>query len=164
MHHRIVLLASFLVAACTADNETKPPGATIAASTGIGDAASSSGLAVGSACKPEDGYVPKDPCAGQPSNKGPTNCLADGGAAEDFTTLPAGVGFCLRADEYPGGYFTMNCSSNRDCPGGSICDGRRCWMPCLSDGQCTSPATCSPLTASVKICRCNDCVPRGQPR
>jgi hypothetical protein len=69
------------------------------------------------------------------------------------------IGYCLPESTLrPGGYFTMNCSTDGDCLGGSVCEGSYCVMPCRSDDQCDPPTTtCAPDTLKPRYCGCYKC-------
>jgi hypothetical protein len=161
---RTLVLFGLLISACGTRHGADPSPTSTAEQNGADAAAPRPMLAIGAACKAEDGYVPGDRCgdAGA-SASAPTNC-APGGAAPggQFTDLPPHVGYCLRAQEFPDGYFTMNCATDADCPGGSRCGSKLCWAPCSSDGDCRAPSTCPADGSSLRICRCTTCLGGGQ--
>lgn len=84
----------------------------------------------------------------------------DASATGDPDTLGPGIGYCIRNQAYPHGYYTMNCGSDRDCPSPSRCDdGNQCRLPCSSNDECVSPTTCRPHgTPPLSFCECGDCV------
>lgn len=46
---------------------------------------------------------------------------------------------CLTGSKFPGGYCTVGCGADRDCPGGSACvalDGGVCLATCSTSRQC----------------------------
>lgn len=46
---------------------------------------------------------------------------------------------CEQGGDFPGGLCTRQCSSNNDCPGGTVCadvQGGVCLMECMSDAEC----------------------------
>src|SRR5262245_14044524 len=48
---------------------------------------------------------------------------------------------CQTGARFPGGYCTIGCDTNEDCPGGSVCteeEGGVCLLSCTSDGECRS--------------------------
>lgn len=120
------------------------------------------GRPVGAPCAENDGYVPRSDCP-PPTDAGtPVNCIVPGDPPVlERHQLPSGIGYCLTSGTFPHGYFTMNCNSDADCPGGSRCDGSMCWRPCSSDGECQSPTRC--LGGTVTFCGCPECDPPPPP-
>jgi hypothetical protein len=150
--------ASGMLPAATQQNNTPAPGSSQPAQMGAN-------LPVGSPCTLKDGYVPQFPaCPATGANGTPMSCPPpDRQTNPGFSDLPPGIGYCLTSQQFPHGYFTMNCAQNSDCPNGSLCDGV-CWKPCTSDDECSKPTTClkppaTPHTRFVRYCTCLDCIP-----
>lgn len=121
--------------------------------------------AIGAACDRQDGWQPRQPVpdAGELADGGlPDNNVPDGYV--DYQDLPTGIGWCLTNNQdYPYGYFTMNCKNDDDCPSSAKCDdGMMCRAPCGSDRDCRAPMKCLPHGSAVlKFCECPDCVAKG---
>ena len=167
---RSLLLLVLLLSACGEGHKgIAAPNAQSLGQPATSDAAAG-GLSVGASCTERDGYVQPDPCATlPPGDGGPTNCISPGTPPPASThELPPGVGYCLTSDSFPHGYFTMNCAADQDCPGGAVCSGKMCWMPCTSDLQCEAPLVCPPRPANptatyVRTCICLSCVHPNDP-
>jgi hypothetical protein len=110
---------------------------------------------IGGPCKPEDGWQYKYPDgwpAGPVDSSTPVANTPPANFIEDFQ-LPAGIKYCVtRLLWRPNGFFTSNCKSDGDCPGGSRCNGSWCDAPCTSDAQCESGLYC-PSSDGVRFCR-----------
>jgi hypothetical protein len=143
--------------AATPQNNTAPPASPQPPRT-------MAGLPVGSSCTLADGYVPQFPACTAPAGSAPASCPPpDRQTNPGFSDLPSGIGYCLTGQQFPHGYFTMNCAQNSDCPTGTLCDSV-CWKPCSSDDECSSPTTClkppaNPHARFVRYCTCLDCIP-----
>ena len=110
--------------------------------------------AIGEACTSHCGLRPDVPCV-------PRTTTQD--------MLPIGVGFCMEGGSYPHGYFTMNCRTDADCPGGpenaycSTWANGLCLKPCSGDEDCASPTVCfmaalEDRTESACACPLDVCV------
>lgn len=65
------------------------------------------------------------------------SCTASGGCA--------GGSSCLTDSMYPGGMCTVDCDTQADCPGGSVCvqeSGGTCLLACRSAGDCRDGYGC----------------------
>ena len=95
-------------------------------------------LAIGAACKPEDGWqYTWPPAPPAPDASGPTTVPIPADYRERHQLEP-GIGYCLKGT-YPGGFFTSNCRGDRDCPADSRCDHDRCGIACQQDSDCRRP-------------------------
>jgi hypothetical protein len=111
--------------------------------------------AIGDACNESDGWSP-EPISQPAGGTDPVAIPVPPGYL-DYPELSAGVGYCLRKSSvYPYGYYTMNCSSDADCPLPARCDDTLCRAPCTKDADCASPMTCRPVTDANRIRYCMD--------
>lgn len=105
-------------------------------------------LTVGGPCGRADGWQAPEfshsqaPGSTMPSVTGAQELAAI--ALKQPTDLAPGVGYCIPpGDGYPNGYFTMNCSNDSDCPGGTFCEGiGQCRRPCVKNAECGSGMAC----------------------
>ena len=65
-----------------------------------------------------------------------------GDDCRDDSSSCAGGLYCCSEGKCGRGMCTAGCGSDRDCPGGSYCEGRICWQPCEVDGECASHLRC----------------------
>jgi hypothetical protein len=116
--------------------------------------------AVGDPCSPEDGWLPAPYATTVPTS--PTLTQLPPTYIEQWQ-LPPGVGYCgPPGGVYPYGYFTMNCSTDADCPAGARCDDIQCRRPCSSDRDCKAPTTCMGPSGSLRFCYCDSCMATRQ--
>jgi hypothetical protein len=150
-----------------------PPALAQPSAAAVAKRPESRGRVVGAACEYADGYVADYSklqaraqmalrTEGNPQR--PVNVLA----YADATTrpplgtheLPPGRAYCLRSNDFPDGYLTMNCKVSTECPGGAVCQGGLCRAECRDDSDCNAPAVCTRLAVGTerRYCRCDGCV------
>lgn len=175
----VITVVPWLTYACAHRDDIDANGSRVAAApTTSRDAttapaeASAIQIAVGDPCTTE-GWHPTPYATAVPDSNVPTATPVPPGHLESWQ-LPPGIGYCMSpGGGYPYGYFTMNCVSDSDCPGGARCDGLMCRRPCGSDGDCRKPTLCvGPAIPSdpnqpydggsdpLSFCYCSACVPR----
>jgi hypothetical protein len=147
----------------------------VACATGTSDGVSSlrqelASKSIGDGCAPAEDLVSQDE---QVSISREQQIAIDRGEPVVFTVLPGfddessnleeGTLFCLAGtpgSEFPNGYVTARCSSDKTCGDGNVCDGGLCRRPCESDKECLPPTVCAILErdpAPLRFCRCLKC-------
>jgi hypothetical protein len=116
-------------------------------------------LAIGSACKPEDGWQYMFP-PGWPADP-----IAEDGGVRTSVPLPSdyketfqldpGIGYCVVDPQTaPDGFFTSNCHQDRDCPAGARCDeANRCNLACARDSDCHPGLYCPETPGGARFCQ-----------
>jgi hypothetical protein len=149
--HVLGLLSIPLVmAACSQRAAEKEPTTSSALSLSpLIAAAAAPTLSVGGPCGRTDGWQAPEFSHSQAA--GSTTPAVTGAqelaaiSVKQPTDLAPGVGYCIPpGDGYPNGYFTMNCSQDSDCPGGTFCEGiGQCRRPCAKAADCGSGMACT---------------------
>lgn len=98
-------------------------------------------IAIGAPCTEKDGWQ-RPVFTPPPGSTGPTAIDVRNVPLKDFIDLPPGVGYCAPMLGRTGGYFTMNCKTDNQCPLGASCDGEQCVAPCAGDADCIAGRTC----------------------
>jgi hypothetical protein len=120
--------------------------------------------AIGSPCVESDGWrpvpIPEPPANSAAARMPHADPVPQGW--QDYPSVGHGTLYCLPPDsssEYPYGYLTSNCQTDKDCTG-SKCDGDQCRRPCTQDAECRAPMICGPATgpSPVRFCRCLSCL------
>jgi hypothetical protein len=112
------------------------------------------GHQIGDSCKHADGWIPA-PLPTEPDQTPAGKFVAHkipAGYIERHNLGP-GIAYCLPPTMiYPGGYWTMNCLADTDCPAPARCDGEMCRKPCSKDSDCGSGTTCSGGVEVLRYC------------
>ncbi len=141
--------------ASTKETPTSAVNSAVAASKRIGDP-----------CKPTDGWQRMEPPEAtamlQSGKRAKSSVPYD---SQNAANLPAGTPYCAPADSgHPGGYFTVACDKDLDCPNAAICAERFCTKPCSSAADCISSEQCESLPGRPTARVCTSTAPTQPPQ